>query len=113
MTSALLRGATVADLVNQAGGPTPYTNRRRIMVRQPDVNAPYTSMAATFEEEMMVTLRDNAVVRVLTCAVASDRVTVQRHDRRDNRSVVATRVSPFALYGSTDWLGHARCHECR
>ena len=62
----LLRGATVADLVNQAGGPTPYANRRRMMVRQPDVNGDYTSMAVTFEEGMLVTLRDNAVVRVLS-----------------------------------------------
>ena len=61
----LLRGTTVGDLVNQAGGPTPYANRRRMMVRQPDVNGDYTSMAVTFEEGMLVTLRDNAVVRVL------------------------------------------------
>ena len=42
----LLRGATVGDLVNQAGGPTPYANRRRMMVRQPDVNGEYTSIPA-------------------------------------------------------------------
>ena len=49
----LLRGATVSDLVNQAGGPTPYANRRRMTVRQPDVNGQYTSMPVTFEEGML------------------------------------------------------------
>lgn len=62
----LLRGATVADLVNQAGGPTPYANRRRVMVRQPDLNGEYASMAVTLEEAAMVKLADAAVVRVLS-----------------------------------------------
>ena len=62
----LLRGATVADLVSQAGGPTPYANRRRVMVRQPDISGDYVSMPVTFEDGMLVTLRDNAVVRVLS-----------------------------------------------
>lgn len=73
----LLRGATVADLVNQAGGPTPYANRRRMMVRQPDVNGEYTSMAVTFEEGMLVTLRDNAVVRVLSSFGSGSAVVVE------------------------------------
>ncbi len=62
----LLRGATVADLVNQAGGPTPYANRRRVMVRQPDLNGDYASMAVTLEEAALVTLDDTAAVRVLS-----------------------------------------------
>ena len=37
-----------------------------MMVRQPDVNGEYTSTAVTFEKAMLVTLRDNAVVRVLS-----------------------------------------------
>ena len=66
----LLRGATVANLVNQAGGLTPYAKRQRMMVRQPDVNGDYTSMAVTFEEGMLVTLRDNAVLRSYGCGSA-------------------------------------------
>lgn len=62
----LLRGATVADLVNQAGGPTPYANRRRVMVRQPDADGAYTSAAVTFEEAAQVKLADAAAVRVLS-----------------------------------------------
>ena len=73
----LLRGATVADLVNQAGGPTPYANRRRMMVRQPDMNGEYTSMAVTFEEGMLVTLRDNAVVRVLSSYGSGSAIVVE------------------------------------
>ena len=73
----LLRGATVADLVNQAGGPTPYANRRRMQVRQPDVNGQYTSMAVTFEEGMLVTLRDSAVVRVLSSYGSGSAVVVE------------------------------------
>ena len=73
----LLRGATVADLVNQVGGPTPYANRRRMMVRQPGVNGDYTSMAVTFEEGMLVTLRDNAVVRVLSSYGSGSAIVVE------------------------------------
>ncbi len=73
----LLRGATVADLVNQAGGPTPYANRRRMTVRQPDVNGHYTSLAVTLEEGMLVTLRDNAVVRMLSSFGSGSAVVVE------------------------------------
>ena len=73
----LLRGATVADLVNQAGGPTPYANRRRIMVRQPDAGGAYVSMAVTFEEGMRVTLRDDAVVRVLSSYGSGSAVVIE------------------------------------
>ena len=73
----LLRGATVADLVNQAGGPTPYANRRRMMVRQPDIDGAYVSTAITFEEGMLVTLRDSAVVRVLSSYGSGSAVVVE------------------------------------
>ncbi len=73
----LLRGATVADLVNQAGGPTPYANRRRIMVRQPDISGDYVSMPVTFEEGMLVMLRDNAVVRVLSSYGSGSAIVVE------------------------------------
>ena len=73
----LLRGATVADLVNQAGGPTPYANRRRIMVRQPDISGEYVSMPVTFEEGMLVMLRDNAVVRVLSSYGSGSAIVVE------------------------------------
>ena len=73
----LLRGATVADLVNQAGGPTPYANRRRMMVRQPDISGEYVSMPVTFEEGMLVMLRDNAVVRVLSSYGSGSAIVVE------------------------------------
>lgn len=73
----LLRGATVADLMNQAGGPTPYANRRRVMVRQPDENGDYASMAVTFEEAAMVTLDDTAVVRVLSSYGSGSAIVVE------------------------------------
>ena len=73
----LLRGATVADLVNQAGGPTPHANRRRIMVRQPDAEGAYVSMGVTFEEGMRVTLRDDAVVRVLSSYGSGSAVVIE------------------------------------
>ena len=73
----LLRGATVADLVNQAGGPTPYANRRRMMVRQPDISGDYVSMPVTFEEGMLVMLRDNAVVRVLSSYGSGSAIVVE------------------------------------
>ena len=73
----LLRGATVADLVNQAGGPTPHANRRRIMVRQPDAGGEYVSMAVTFEEGVRVTLRDDAVVRVLSSYGSGSAVVIE------------------------------------
>ncbi len=73
----LLRGATVADLMNQAGGPTPYANRRRVMVRQPDPDGRYASMAVTFEEAMLVTLDDTAVVRVLSSYGSGSAIVVE------------------------------------
>lgn len=63
----LLRGATVADLVNQAGGMTPYANRRRITFRQPDASSgQYVSASVTLAESSRVALREDAVVRVLS-----------------------------------------------
>lgn len=73
----LLRGSTVADLMNQAGGPTPYANRRRVMVRQPDPDGQYASMAVTFEEAMLVTLDDTAVVRVLSSYGSGSAIVVE------------------------------------
>ena len=48
-----------------------------MMVRQPDVNGDYTSMAVTFEEGMLVTLRDNAVVRVLSSSGSGSAIVVE------------------------------------
>ena len=48
-----------------------------MMVRQPDVNGEYTSTAVTFEKGMLVTLRDNAVVRVLSSYGSGSAIVVE------------------------------------
>ncbi len=93
----LLRGATVADLVNQAGGLSPYANRRRIMFRQPDASGQYVSTPVTLSESERVGLRDNAVVRVLSNYGSGSAIVIEG-------AVFGTPIGnaePIALPGST------------